>query len=109
MTRLSDEVSEFARTATDVVFVEQTLTKPPEEARHITFEHIASRRKERRARGDFVAERNEIGFVAARAMKKENRREGWVGAGVKAVNISQLRRHHELSRSVGECVVRLIG
>ncbi len=88
VTRIGDEIGEFARTATDVVFVEQTLTKPPEETRHVAFKDVAARRKESRPRGDFVAKRNEIGSVAFRAMEKKNRRKGWVGAELKAVNIS---------------------
>jgi hypothetical protein len=88
VTRIGDEIGEFAGTATDVVFVERALAKPPEEAWRVTFKDVAARRKESRPRGDFVAKRNEIGSVAFRAMEKENRRKGWVGAELKAVNIS---------------------
>src|ERR1700678_3357889 len=107
--RFSDETGEFARSAPHIVLVEQTFAKAPEEAGHIPFEHVPARGEERRARRDLAAKRHEVGLVAARAMEKENRWEGWVGAGLEAVNIGQLWRHHRLPRAIGTCNVRLMG
>src|SRR5580704_2764851 len=104
----SDETDELARSAAHIVLVEQTFAKAPEEARPIAFEHVAARGEERRAGRDLAAEGHEVGLVATRAMEKENRRKRWVGAGLEAMNISQLGRHHRLPRGVGNCKVRLL-
>jgi hypothetical protein len=61
--------------------------KAPEEAGHIALEHIAARREKRRSWRDLSAKRQEAGLVAARAVEKKNRREGWVGAGLEAMNV----------------------
>ncbi len=106
--RFSDEIGELAGAAAHIVFVKQTFAKAPEEARHGAFEHIPARGEERRSRRDLAAERHEVVLVAACAMKKENRRKRWVGAGLEAMNIGQLGRHHRLARSAGNCKVRLM-
>ena len=106
--RLHDEMAKFARPAPHIVLVEQTLAKAPEEAGPIAFEHIAARREKRRSRRDLAAKRHKVGLVAARAMEKENRRKRRVGAGLEAMNIRQLGRHHRLARNVRNCKVRLM-
>src|ERR1700722_7569706 len=107
--RLTDEIGELTRPAAHIILVEQTLAKASEEARHIAFEHVAARREERRPRRNRATKRDKIGFVAARSMKQEKRRTAWVGAGLEAMNIGQLGRHHRLPRSIGRCKVRLMG
>jgi hypothetical protein len=107
-TRFSNETGKFARSEPHILLVEQTLANAPEEARHGAFEHIPARGEERGCRRDLAAKRHEVVLVTARAVEKENRRESWVGAGLEAMDIGQVGRHHRLPRGVGNCKARLM-
>jgi len=97
--RLGDETAQLGRPAPHVVLVEQTLAEAAEEARHAVLEHVPPRRKQRRSRRDLAAERQEVGLVAARAMQKQNWRKARINAGLEAMDIGELGRHHGFGRN----------
>src|SRR5277367_3019117 len=103
---LGDEMAKLARPAADVVLVEQAFAIALEEARHVAFEHVPARRDERRPGGDLAAERQHVGFVAARSMEKENRRKARVDPRLEAMDVGECARHQWFPRDGGNLSAR---
>ncbi len=97
--RTFDEYGELISTPPDVVLIENALSEPAEEARHAVLQHLAARRKQRRIRGNRAAKREEIVFVTAGAVQKEEWCRSWPCARLEAVNERQ--RGHHANASIG--------
>ncbi len=69
------EVAERVRPGDEVGHVEHALGEAPEEARHPALDHVAARAQQAGAGQQHVAERDEIVFVAARAVEEQERRQ----------------------------------
>jgi hypothetical protein len=74
--RQLDELGKLVRATDEVFLIKNSWRQPAEEARHTVFQHLAARAQQGRLGIERVADPDEVGFVSAGAMQKEESSRG---------------------------------